>query len=136
MKAEVVVVALLTFPKLIFAEKHRRRRTRDDRRRLQLLESSDPLCGPNLLSECRVAPVRFGLCEERFERFRSTVRTVPPAKSLGGTSAEQSWYDLFSRHELSHEKCSETFPAIFEPLFCGSKKSGKIPAKFPTTFVS
>ena len=26
------------------------------------------------------------------------------------------------RHEFSHEKCSEIFPEVFEPLFCGSKK--------------
>ena len=31
---------------------------------------------------------------------------------------------IFLRHEFSHEKCSEMFPEIFEPLFCGS---GKIP---------
>ena len=40
--------------------------------------------------------------------------------------------NIFSRREFSHEKCSEIFPEIFEPLFCGSeKKSRKIPAKIP-----
>ena len=36
--------------------------------------------------------------------------------------------DFFSSHEFSYEKCSEIFPEIFEPLFCGSEK---IPGKFP-----
>ena len=50
----------------------------------------------------------------------------------GGTSAERSWHDIFlSRHEFSHEKASENFPDIFEPLFCGSEKSRQIHAKFP-----
>ena len=30
-----------------------------------------------------------------------------------------------------HEKCSESFPKVFEPLSVGPKKSRKIPAKFP-----
>ena len=30
---------------------------------------------------------------------------------------------IFSSHEFSYEKCSEIFPEIFEPLFCGSEKS-------------
>ena len=42
--------------------------------------------------------------------------------------------DLCSSYEFSYEKCSEIFPEIFEPLFCGSEKSHKIPAKFPTKF--
>ena len=44
--------------------------------------------------------------------------------SWGGTSAEQSWHEMFfcSRHELSHEKCSEMLPEMFEPSFCESEK--------------
>ena len=40
--------------------------------------------------------------------------------------------NICSRRELSHEKCSEIFPDIFEPLFRGFKKfeSRKDPAKF------
>ena len=30
---------------------------------------------------------------------------------------------IFLSHEFSYEKCSEIFPEIFEPLFCGSEKS-------------
>ena len=29
---------------------------------------------------------------------------------------------FFSRHEFSHEKCSEIFPDFFKPLFCGFEK--------------
>ena len=39
--------------------------------------------------------------------------------------------DFFSRHDFSHEKCSEMFSEFFEPLFCGSEK---VPAKFPPSF--
>ena len=35
---------------------------------------------------------------------------------------------------ISYEKCSDIFPEMFEPLFCVSEKSHKIPAKFPTKF--
>ena len=41
---------------------------------------------------------------------------------------------FFSRHEYSHEKCSEIFLEIFEPLFCGSENSAKFPPKFPANF--
>ena len=34
-------------------------------------------------------------------------------------------------YEFSYEKCSEIFPKIVEPLFCGSRK---VPAKFPNKF--
>ena len=58
--------------------------------------------------------------------------SLDPPKQLG-------WYvcrtklarKIFSRHEFSHEKCSEFCPEIFEPLFCGSEK---IPTKFPPNF--
>ena len=41
----------------------------------------------------------------------------------------------FSSHEFSYEKCSEIFPEIFEPLFCGSEKiPGKFPPNFPLNF--
>ena len=34
----------------------------------------------------------------------------------GGTSAERSGQEIFlSRHEFSHEKCSEILPEFFEP---------------------
>ena len=43
--------------------------------------------------------------------------------------------DLFSSHEFSYEKCSEIFPEIFEPLFCGSEKiPGKFPPNLPLNF--
>ena len=43
--------------------------------------------------------------------------------------------DFFSSHEFSYEKCSEIFPEIFEPLFCGSEKiPGKFPPNFPLNF--
>ena len=42
--------------------------------------------------------------------------------------------DVFSRHEFSHEKCSDIFPEIFEPYSVGQKRSHKIPAKFPAKF--
>ena len=59
-------------------------------------------------------------------------RIFSPDFFLGGTSAERSWHEqFFSRHELSHEKCSEISPEKFEPLFVVPKESGKIPAKFP-----
>ena len=42
---------------------------------------------------------------------------------------------FFSSHEFSYEKCSEIFPEIFEPLFCGSEKiPGKFPPNFPLNF--
>ena len=42
---------------------------------------------------------------------------------------------FFSSHEFSYEKCSEIFPEIFEPLFCGQKKMpGKFPPNFPLNF--
>ena len=50
---------------------------------------------------------------------------------------------FFSRHEFSHEKCSEIFLEIFEPLLCGSEKIPqnsrqislpKIKKKTPTSF--
>ena len=42
---------------------------------------------------------------------------------------------FFSSHEVSYEKCSEIFPEIFEPLFCGSEKiPGKFPPNFPLNF--
>ena len=42
---------------------------------------------------------------------------------------------FFSSHEFSYEKCSEIFPEIFEPLFCGSEKiPGKFPPNFPQNF--
>ena len=45
------------------------------------------------------------------------------ARSYCGTSAERRRHErLFSRHEFSHEKCSEIFPEIIEPFFCASKK--------------
>ena len=37
-----------------------------------------------------------------------------------------------SRREISREKCSEIFPEMFEPLFCGSEKIRKLPAKLPS----
>ena len=43
------------------------------------------------------------------------------------------WHDFFC-YEFSSEKCSEFFSEFVEPLFCGSEKSRKIPAKLPTTF--
>ena len=47
------------------------------------------------------------------------------------------WHErFFGGYEFSHEKCSESFPGIFEPLFSGSEKIRKIPAKFPTKFPS
>ena len=42
--------------------------------------------------------------------------------------------NIFSRHEFSRDKCSEIFPEYFEPLFRGSEKTRKIPAKFPANF--
>ena len=43
--------------------------------------------------------------------------------------------DFFSSHKFSYEKCSENFPEIFEPLFCGSEKiPGKFPPNFPLDF--
>ena len=43
--------------------------------------------------------------------------------------------DFFSSHEFSYEKCSEIFPEMFEPLFCGSEKiPGKFPPNFPLNF--
>ena len=42
----------------------------------------------------------------------------------------------FSRHDFSRDKCSEIFPSIFEPFFCGSEKIRKIPAKFPANLSS
>ena len=42
--------------------------------------------------------------------------------------------DYLLSYEFSIEKCSEFFPDIFEPLFCGSQKSRKIPTKFPSKF--
>ena len=43
--------------------------------------------------------------------------------------------DFFSSHEFSYERCSEIFPEIFEPLFCGSEKiPGKFPPNFPLNF--
>ena len=42
---------------------------------------------------------------------------------------------FFSSHEFSYEKCSEIFPEIFEPMFCGSEKiPGKFPPNFPLNF--
>ena len=42
---------------------------------------------------------------------------------------------FFSSREFSYEKCSEIFPEIFEPLFCGSEKiPGKFPPNFPQNF--
>ena len=40
------------------------------------------------------------------------------------------------RYEFSHEKLSDIFPEVFEPLFSivGPKKSRKIRTKFPTKF--
>ena len=38
---------------------------------------------------------------------------------------------FYSRHEFSHEKCSDIFPEMFEPLFCVSEKSRKIRAPPP-----
>ena len=57
---------------------------------------------------------------------------------LTGASAERSRSEriFFLRHKPSHEKCSEIIPEYFEPLFCGSKKSRKIPAKFPAKLPS
>ena len=41
----------------------------------------------------------------------------------------------FLSYEFSYEKCSEIFPGIFEPLFCGSEKNpGKFPPNFPLNF--
>ena len=44
-------------------------------------------------------------------------------------SAEQSLHErcFFLSYEISHEKCSEIFPKMFEPFFCGSEK---IPENF------
>ena len=43
--------------------------------------------------------------------------------------------DFFLSHEFSYEKCSEIFPEILEPLFCGSDKiPGKFPPNFPLNF--
>ena len=48
-------------------------------------------------------------------------------------SAERILHEIvFVELRISYEKFSEIFPEIFEPLFCGSKKSRKIPAKFPS----
>ena len=52
------------------------------------------------------------------------------------TSTQKLARNIFLSYEFSHEKCSENFPEIFEPLFCGSEKSRKIPAKIPTKFPS
>ena len=42
---------------------------------------------------------------------------------------------FFLSHEFSYEKCSEIFPEMFEPLFCGSEKiPGKFPPNFPLNF--
>ena len=55
---------------------------------------------------------------------------------VGGTSAERSWHEQFLlSYEFSYGKCSEIAPEIFKPSFCGTKRSHKIPAKFPTRFV-
>ena len=41
----------------------------------------------------------------------------------------------FSRHEFSHEKCSENFPEIFEPLrFIGRQKGGFVKGWFWRTY--
>ena len=29
---------------------------------------------------------------------------------------------IFSSYEISHERCSQSFPEMFEPLVCGSEK--------------
>ena len=59
----------------------------------------------------------------------------PPAILCGGTSAEQSWHEIFfSRHEFSHEKCSEIFLKFLSLYLVGPKKSRKIPTKFPPYF--
>ena len=42
-------------------------------------------------------------------------------------SAERSWHETFFEARI----WSEIIPKMFGPLFCGSKKSRKIPAKFP-----
>ena len=39
---------------------------------------------------------------------------------------------FFSSHDFFSRQCSEIFPEMFEPLFCGSEKSRKIPAKCPS----
>ena len=42
---------------------------------------------------------------------------------------------IFSRHEFSHEKCSENFPEIFEPLrFTGRQKGGFVKGWFWRTY--
>ena len=84
------------------------------------------------------------------ERFRGTSFTVSLHKfyvmgswssyktALGGTSAENEvgTKDFFSRHEFSHEKCSENFLKFLSLYFMGPKKSHKIPGKFPAKFPS
>ena len=42
---------------------------------------------------------------------------------------------FFRATNFSCEKCSEIFPEIFEPLFCGSEQiPGKFPPNFPLNF--
>ena len=42
---------------------------------------------------------------------------------------------IFFEPRISYEKCSEIFPEIFEPLFCGSEKiPGKFSLNFPLNF--
>ena len=43
---------------------------------------------------------------------------------------------IFFEARIFSRKCSEVFPEMFEPLFCGSEKIRKIPAKFPAKFPS
>ena len=41
---------------------------------------------------------------------------------------------IFFELRISYEKCSEIFPEMFEPLFCGLENPTKFPANFPLNF--
>ena len=50
----------------------------------------------------------------------------------GGTSAERSWHEIiYFEAQIFSRKMLRNFHDFFEPLFCGSEKSRKIPAEFP-----
>ena len=62
-----------------------------------------------------------------------SVSQYSPQKLLGRRACRTKLArnSFFSRHEVSHEKCSEILSEIFETYFVGPKKSHKIPPKFP-----